>query len=122
MVWKNPPIFLPSAETSADTNTKVVSLTVPAHNATRILVRLPLSMFREEAIAQVRTTFAEAVVKLLLSPPQGKPKEFRICTHSFAGENLVVWPESKKYPIYNTYSLNERGQNAGSHPQTRRNT
>ena len=122
VVWKNPPIFLPSAETSADTNTKVVSLTVPAHNATRILVRLPLSMFREEAIAQVRTTFAEAVVKLLLSPPQGKPKEFRICTHSFAGENLVVWPESKKYPIYNTYSLNERGQNAGSHPQTRRNT
>ena len=122
MVWNSPRIFLLSAETPAGANSEVVSIPVPAHNATRILVQLPLSMFHEEAIAEVNTTYAEAVVKLVLSLPEGKPREFRICTHSFAGENSIVWPESKKYPIYNIYSLNERGRDAGNHPQTRRDT
>jgi len=120
LVWKDPTIVLPAAEGQVGVSDRAVSITVPAHGSTRLIVRLSLSMVYEKALEQLHTTFAEAVAQLMLSPPKGRPRVFRVCTSSFAGENLVVWPGRTRYPIYNTYALNERGRRAGRRAQRRR--
>ncbi len=117
MIHKSPRVLIQTADGFFGTDDKIVSIIVPPHGTTRIMIQLLLPMDYKIAVSQVNKDYSEAVALLRITAMNGRPREFRICTTSFAGKNLVVWPERCKFPIFNEYSLNEREIRAGFHPQ-----
>ena len=117
MTYRSPCVLIQTDDGFSGKDDKIVSIIVPPHGTTRIIVQLLLPMNYKLALSEINKHYSEAVALLKMTPLNGKPCGFRICTTSFAGKNLVVWPERCKFPIFNEYCLNERGIRAGFHPQ-----
>jgi hypothetical protein len=113
----NPSAFVLSS--SSGTWQEAGTIAVSAHGVTRARFEVPIAFDFRATEKAVRDIYGESVVILRVQTISGKESSFRICTSSFAGANKVVWPANRKYPIFNVYSLNKRGRNAGRRPQER---
>lgn len=117
MRHSNPPIRV--AETLEGTWNTVKSISVPPHGTVNVGVELLIGGTFESAEAAVRDTYAGAVPLLKVQTIDGQSRDFRICRTSVIGQNMVVWRDGNKFPIYSQYSLNKDGRNAGKKTQPR---
>lgn len=103
----------------SDTWQKMRAITVPPHSVVGMRFEVLVGSGFKDSEEAIRTIYGEAVVLLKVQSIDGKQSAFRLCTHSFAGANSVVWPDDKKYPVFNMRSLNRDGWKAGRRPQPR---
>lgn len=96
------------------------TIEIPAHGTKRFKFEIVFANSLREAAEQIEEMYGETVVLLKARMTSGREVSYRICSRSFAGKRKVVWPGRVKYPIFNMYSLNQRGRQAGRQPQDRR--
>jgi len=118
LLFSNPQMFvyLQPGDTWQDAS----AITVPAHSVVGARIEVPIAASFREAEEAINDTYGETVVLLRTQTIEGKAVRLRLCASSIAGQNKVTWPHDKKFPIFNIYSLNRDGRNAGRHPQQRK--
>ncbi len=69
------------------------------------------------AIDLLDSYYSERVAVLNAKIVEGRDLRFRICNHSFWGDNGVLWKAGCKFPVYNISALNTHGFRAGRKAQ-----
>lgn len=120
MNYRNPHLL--EFDDDADVWRDTPSISVPAHSITRLRLIMPLGIDFAKAQEEIWDYYEGAVLLLRLETIEGKAREFRVCTSSFAGSDRVVWPQRCRYPIFNHLPTNEDGRKAGRRPQKRKSS
>jgi hypothetical protein len=111
------PTPLISIDSGVWTQTHTIAL--PPHDVSKVRFEISVAHTFTETEGVIRRYYGESVLLLRTDTISGKSVAFRIRTSSFAGNRMIFWPPTKKYPIYNQYSLNKGGRKAGHRPQHR---
>lgn len=116
LLYSSPKAFV---LTDSGTWQEAGTIAISSHGVTKARFDISLAYNFSDTEEEIRLTYGESVVLLRVLTISGESFALRICTSSFAGARKVVWPAEKTYPIYNLYSLNRDGRQAGRRPQER---